>query len=321
MPKTALQIEPFTSARLAQAQELLAREQIQAGPLVPDRQIQAESLAQLAAEGIGTVALAQGQLQGFLLAEIHQDPIYGISARVPLHGLALSQAEGRAAGILRQLYAQASDAWVAAGALKHQLLVAVHDRLVIETCFGLGFGREQVHGLLPLEDLPPAGPEPAIRRAGRDDLEAISPLLPLILEAYARGPIWEPFVAGQRERVIEAYGEILAALDPAREAIWIAEAGGKPVAFAYFAESEAPALPDCWKLVTAATAPSARGQGWQRRLLGVAAAELLPRGVKWLSTDWRSTSLSADETWPALGYRPVALRLSRRLPPEFAAAL
>ena len=299
--------QTFSPAWLDAALDLLAHEHIQAGPVLPQRTHFQAGLSELLAAGaIGAVAVDAGRLQGFLLAEIHRDEFYGISARVPLVGHAVCAPE-----LYAGLYAEASGLWVRQGARKHQLQLAVHDLATIQAWFELSFGREQLYGVRPLE-AGTAATDPQIRRARPADLDALEPLLSLILESYAQGPIWEPFVPAQRPALRQAYASLLE--DPEAQ-LWLAVTEAGPVAFQMYL----PSCPDLmvpeasWDLCTAATSPAGRRQGWQQRLLNAAAPRLYDLGARWLFCDWRSTSLSASATWPALGFKPLAWRLTRQL--------
>ncbi|MEO6205436.1 MAG: GNAT family N-acetyltransferase, partial [Mycobacteriales bacterium] len=59
--------------------------------------------------------------------------------------------------------------------------------------------------------------------------------------------------------------------------------------------------------------PKSRGSGLGRALGQAVSTWAAEAGDAVVCTDWRSTNLSADRAWPALGYQTSFLRLHRNV--------
>jgi hypothetical protein len=170
-----------TTAMLPDAAALLAqrhREQRASRPELPARWEDPEAARSLIETlcgrewAAGVAAISDGRMRGYLIGEMVLDELWGRSAWVRFAGSAL--ASGQDPELVRDLYAALADRWVGRfGCHAHFALVPPDDRAVVERWFALGFGIEQVHGLLALDGMDlaprPFPPGVEIRRAGPQD--------------------------------------------------------------------------------------------------------------------------------------------------------
>ena len=263
----------------------------------------------------GVVAERDGRLVGYLLAAPMDGPPWRRSTWTGLGGWAL--ADGEPATTIEDLYAAASEGWVADGRFEHAVVTPAQDRSW-EPWFQLGFGAEQTHALRAtsgLEAAPPQGVE--VRRAGPDDHPLVVPLANLVAEQVSSAPSFAPSTREWRADFPAGHADLLA--DP-EVRYWVAIEDGRVLAFCVLSTTEpAPGFPeDCAVLDLAATLPEARRRGLGRALLAAGLAELAAEGRRWCETDWRSASLRAARAWTGLGFRPTHYRLRRRLDDRIA---
>jgi len=121
-------IEPFAEAHLPGAALLAARHagHRKAEPLL----VEGDELAALRSAwakpvASGAVAMRGEKVEAYVLADVASDPLFGRRAWVSHAGQAASDGER-----LRDAYAAAAEAWAAAGAERHYVLVpAMHEAL------------------------------------------------------------------------------------------------------------------------------------------------------------------------------------------------
>ncbi|GGJ48314.1 GNAT family N-acetyltransferase [Deinococcus roseus] len=301
-----MNLSPFTPEWLPAAANLLSDlHQIPAEKLLPE-------LEQLHGKSglLPAVMASENQkLLGFLLGVPSVGSPQGRSVRVPLLGLAVVSDQPE---LLGDLYAAAGETWVSKGFFVHQVVVPAHQTEALQTLFALGFGQEQVHAGQDLNPL--VGKASArVRRAGPEDLQALSHLIPAIGQHYVQGPVFEPFYPEQTAELLEGYAEVLQ--DP-EWLLWVHEEAGEILAFQLYApvQSDWNTPEGTFELKTAATLPAARGQGLQRGLFQHAVHHLQDLGGQRVIADWRSTNLHSARAWKRLAFEPDAYRLSRRLP-------
>jgi GNAT superfamily N-acetyltransferase len=234
------------------------------------------------------------------------------AALVPHGGHALPG--GRESEVLRALYARVADRLVADRRLVHYVEVPAGESATAPWS-DLGFGRELVQGLMAVKarGRQPRGVDGlGIRRAGPGDLPQIGRMAAESSRRQRESAMFQPQPEGALAALRLHYADALA--DP-RSAAWIASRRGEEIAMVLLV----PATPDpvtpesCVELVEAYVAPAARGEGISRVLLATARAWAYDHGHRYMSARWHSASPLAAGHWPAVGFRPVAYRLSRTL--------
>jgi GNAT superfamily N-acetyltransferase len=259
----------------------------------------------------GAVAVDEGHLAGFLLGAPKPSPIWGPNVWVESAGQAVDEAE-----TMRDLYALAAARWVDDGRTAHYVLTPTHDPALLDAWYRLGFGQQHAHGL---RDVPTTAPVPpdsiSIRRARRDDINALARLELTLPEHQGRSPV---FSAGQVPTYDEVRSEWEKAFDDETYATFVAEFEGRVVGSAVGVALEksgshlGPARPDnAGFLGFAAVLPEARGHGAGRALGEAVGWWAAQAGFDRVVTDWRVTNLLSSRTWPRLGFETTFLRLHR----------
>ena len=227
-----------------------------------------------------------------------------------LHGGSEQQA-------LRELYAAVADRLVSRGRLIHHAELPADDT-VAAAWFRLGFGLEQIRGVIPVKGSgrQPRGVEGlTIRRAGPADLAPIGRMA-ADSAAHRRGsamfqPLPQSVLTDQRTRYADALG------DP-RCGAWLAMRRGEEAGMMIITPARTgPFTPeDTAELAEAYVEPTARGEGVSRVLLATALAWAYGRGYRQLTASWPTASVLAAGHWPALGFSPVTYRLCRVVDPR-----
>ncbi len=124
---------------------------------------------------------------GYLVGTAREDPIWGPNVWVEPAGQAVTEAEAA-----RDLYAFAAARWVDEGRTSHYAVVPASDLALVDAWFRLGFGQQHVHAIreAPGAPLTVSLPGVEIRRAVRDDIDALAEL-ELVLPAHQmRAPVF-----------------------------------------------------------------------------------------------------------------------------------
>ncbi len=220
--------------------------------------------------------------------------------------------------MVRELYAVAAGAWVEAGRTNHHVLVPASDEALADAWFRLDFGQQHLHAvceppgrdvvLIPRSEL-------VVRRALHDDLPALAELELVLPRHSAESPIFSRLPVPDQA---ETLAELEADWDDPKYAIFVAVHEGRVVGssigcdLAISSSHTALMRPrHAGFLGGAAVLPEARGLGAGRALGEAVLAWSREAGYDGAATDWRSTNLEADRTWPALGFRPTFRRLHR----------
>ena len=220
--------------------------------------------------------------------------------------------------VVRQLYAAAAAAWVAAGRTNHHVLVPATDADLVEAWFGLDFGQQHLHAL---REVPVASfgvvprSELVIRRPTRADIPAMAEL-ELVLPRHS--PLAPLFATVPIQPIDEVEAELTEDFDNPTFTNFVAEHEGRVVGSATACDltvsngnSSLIRPARAGFLGYAAVLPEARGLGAGRALGEAALAWSRDAGYPVIATDWRSTNLEADRSWRGLGFRPTFRRLHR----------
>jgi GNAT superfamily N-acetyltransferase len=264
------------------------------------------------AEGAsGAAALEDGRLVGYLVAAPRRGSAWGPNVWVDPSGHAVEEAE-----TVRDLYAHAAAAWVAAGATSHYVVSPATDPALLDAWARLEFGQQQGLGIreVPTEPTPPG--RVRVRRATEDDVDAILGL-DILGEYQTSSPTFAPHAASDP---VEAREELLEELADPRVASLVAELDGRAVGIATAAPVEYSGLhtgvarpDDACILGYAATAPAARGAGAGLALTEGVFAWARENGYTTVVVDWRMPNLLSSRFWPARGFRTSFVRLHRTI--------
>lgn len=322
--RTAADIRPLLPADLDAAATLLAerhrRHRAAEPALDPAYEdpgaARREIEAALAIEGAGGwVAVRGGAIEGYLLGYAKDPQVWGPNVWVEAAGHAAADP-----ALVRELYAVAAAAWVAAGRTNHHVLVPATDAALVDTWFRQDFGQQHLHAV---RDIPEPSfavvprSELVVRLAERSDVPALAELELVLPRHSGQSPV---FSGLQIPTLDETAAELEADWGDPKYTIFVAEHEGRvigsSVGCALEVSSGHTALMRPVRagfLGFAAVLPEARGLGAGRALGEAVLAWARDAGYAWAATDWRSTNLEADRTWPTLGFRPTFRRLHRTI--------
>ncbi len=220
---------------------------------------------------------------------------------------------------VRELYAAVADRLVTRGRLIHHVELPADDTVAM-AWFRLGFGLEQIRGVVPVKGSgrQPRGVEGlSIRRAGPADLAPIGRMAADSAGHRRKSatfqPVSEDVLTEQRSR----YADALA--DPNCGA-WLAMRRGEEAGMMILTPARTgPFTPEeTAELSEAYVEPNARGEGISRVLLATALAWAYGRGYRQLTATWPTASPLTAGHWPTLGFSPVTYRLCRVVDPGIA---
>jgi ribosomal protein S18 acetylase RimI-like enzyme len=306
---SAPRFEPFTGDHLEAAAEVLRARHVDHRAHAP-LLAAGDALAALKSywskgSQSGVVALRDGRVAGFVLAQLQTHPLFGRCAWIAHSGHAAEEGE-----LLRDLYALAAEVWVAAGAERHYVLVPAHAE-ALAPWYRLGFAHMHVEALRSMRiERTSTPPGVTLRLGRRDDLEAAEAIDLEIFRIQERSPSFArlPLNRGaRRDEWLEMD------LDEDGLRYLVAEREGKPVGHTLIYRPE-PVLgypPDAAYLASTVVLETERGRGIGKALLGevLRLAELAGYGT--VVTNWRMTNLSASRFWPRQGFEPIYHRLQR----------
>jgi len=320
--RASLQVRPFEPGDLDAAARLLAerhRRHRLAEPLLdPAYEAPAATRPQIEAllgsdKAAGWVAERGGAVVAYLIGVAKPEAMWGPNVWVEAPGQAADDPAD-----IRELYAVAAGAWVAAGRTNQHVLVPATDAGLVDAWFTLDFGQQHLHAVV---EAPPAGfgvvprSELIVRPATLDDVPPLVELERVLPLHLAGSPVFSRLPL-EPEEAIEA--ELRADLVDPTYQFYVAEHEGRvigtSIACALEVSSGATGLnrPDrAGYLAYAAVLPTARGLGAGRALGDATLAWSRDHGYRSIATDWRSTNLEADRAWRGMGFRPTFRRLHR----------
>ena len=315
-----LEVTPFADAHLSDAGGLLAarhaRQRAVEPLLSPSFEDPATARAEVerawgAARASGSAALLGGRLVGYMLGGPRPGSAWGPNVWVEPAGHAAEDAE-----VVRDLYAHAAAAWVAAGATSHYAVVPATDPALLDAWFRLAFGQQQGLGI---REVPQAAGETGpvhVRVATAADADDLV-RLDILGEYQTSSPT---FAAHAPQGSEAARAEALEEVADPRAATLLAELGGRAVGMATVAPVEYSGLhtsvarpDDACILGYAATLPEVRGAGAGTALTAAAFAWAREHGYASIVVGWRVPNLLSSRFWPARGFRTSFVRLHRRI--------
>jgi GNAT superfamily N-acetyltransferase len=263
----------------------------------------------------GAVAQRDGAVVGYVLA-VPRGGTWGPNMWIEGAGHAIAGDPE----VVRDLYGSLAERWVAAGAIRHSVIVPASDPALVDAWFRAGFGSQHVHGIRE-----PAGTGEAVRvpggivlrRAERRDIVLLGRLEVVLAEHQIASPV---FSMVPLPSIDDAVAEWEEDFDDPKYTTFVAEVDGRvigsAIACAIEVSSEHVGIvrpPNAGFLGFAAVLPEARGLGAGRVLGDAVIAWARDAGHASVVTDWRDTNLLSSRTWPRLGFRPIFRRLHRAI--------
>ena len=316
-------IQPFTPDALDAAARLLAdrhraQRLVEPGldPGFEDPAVaRAEIEAIVATDGAdGAVATRAGEVIGYVIGA-PRAARWGPNMWIEGAGHAVSDPE-----VVRDLYGFVAGRWVAAGAIRHSVIVPATDPALVDAWFRAGFGSQHTHGIrepAAASDVvtPPAGM--VVRPAERRDIETLARTGVALAEHQVASPVFSMVELPTLDDEVADWEE---GFDDPAYATFVAEVDGRVVGSAVGCSIEEssehrgivrPA--QAGFLGFAAVLPEARGIGVGRVLGEAVLVWARDAGYPTVVTDWRETNLLSSRTWPRLGFRPTFRRLFRAI--------
>jgi GNAT superfamily N-acetyltransferase len=261
----------------------------------------------------GAVALADGEVVGYLLGAPKADPVWGPNVWVEAAGHAVEEPE-----LIRDLYALAAARWVDEGRTAHYAVVPANDVAWIDAWSRLGFGQQHMHAIRESpapHHQSPRHPSLTVRRAVRPDIPALAALEVSLPQHQSLSPVFSSSRVPTLESVIADWEEDFD--DPAYATFVVEDAGvvlgsavgcsiGKSRLHVGLARPDGAGF-----LGFAAVLPEHRGRGAGRALAEAVLGWCAETGYPGVVTDWRITNLLSSRAWPALGFRPTFVRMHR----------
>ena len=316
-----VRIEPFTDNHLGGAAEVLAARHERhraAVPLLAPGDARAALDALWRKRGIsGAVALADGRVAGFVMAEVVSHPLFGRCAWVAHAGHAADDGE-----LLRDIYAAAAETWVEAGADRHYILVPAFAE-ALTPWYQLGFGHVHIEALRSLSTETRTAPERqspkrsgaggiTLRLGTRADLEIAEEIDLEIFRIQERSP---SFARLPLDRDARRADWLETNLNEEGLRYLVAEADGELVGHSLIYRPK-PVLgypEEAAYLASTAVRESLRGRGIGAALVAEILRLAADAGYRSVVTNWRMTNLCASRFWQAQGFQPIYHRLHRAL--------
>lgn len=325
-------LAPLEAELIDQAGDLLAQRHCRdrvAQPWLPgqyeDSALAREYLSQELGQekSSGVAALRDGRLLGYMVGKLVLDQLWGRSAWVSLAGCTLSPE--LSLDYVGRMYAELGSHWVADGCFTHFVLAPVAESELVRAWFSLGFGIEQVYGLVDLDSaaITPVEstlPDLVIRGAMPEDRGVMENLSEIIWRYQTGAPVWGICLPEDQAELSQGYAGLVEDPDAT---VWLAFYKGQAAGFqCYFmADPRGKDLivpEQCVELSVAGTLPEFRGLGISQVLTRYGMAHAFERGYRFCLADWRSTNILSSRFWPAQGFQPVAYRLARRIDARIA---
>jgi GNAT superfamily N-acetyltransferase len=305
-----LQIHPLSEEHLDAAAELLAarhERHRRAEPLLPaitDYRAQIED--ELGRDGAsGAVALnSSGRVEGYLVGRTTPDDCV-----VDFAGCAASDPE-----LVRDLYAELSAHWVAAGLRRHRAYIPASDAALVNAWFRLAFGLQFTYAVRETAPEAAVDAEAQIRLGRPEDAPAVAQLERAFSEHLRSAPSFSGRNVASDEDV-EA--EWAGTWDDPAFTHFVAAKEKHVVGHVllYRREPGDLRIPDNnIDLALATTHPDVRGSGVGRALTGHAMGWAHEQDFRTMTIDWRVVNLLADRFFTRWGFRPTFLRLYRHVP-------
>jgi GNAT superfamily N-acetyltransferase len=212
------------------------------------------------------------------------------------------------------LYTAAAADWVAKGVLTHAVHIPSGAPELIDPFLRLGFGYQAQNGMHALKVIPAAPEVPGltVSLAGVDDFEELLPLTRALPDHLAESPVFSPRTDNYYASLRDVHwGNV----SKGEGNYFLARLDGRAVGLAKTEDAEIHPLEPVGGsyLGIGVVISEFRGTGVGLALTHAYLSHAAENGSTGMATDWRTTNLPAARFWPAVGFRPTCLRLSRQI--------
>lgn len=297
--------------RLAEALTDMHRDNSHAGAThaLADPAAALEAVKAAVDDGPGVAVLDGSTVVGYFIGPLPRVPGSSTARLRPVHHAARAD---DARSLYRLMYGAISSQLVAAGCMYHSLPVLTAQSAAADTFFELGFGVDQIDGILPIPDAVGTGSASGVRVATDSDLDQVVELAIELMKYHSRAPMFHAAlldVASIRQSAAKA-------LEDDRSAVVVAEEGGRLVAMAE--AEQAGSYPEAVDIGMNIVTADARAAGLGTAMLGFLLEWARSREYRYCTVGWTASNLVSDSFYRSRGFVPVRYRLHRRIDPRVA---
>lgn len=235
----------------------------------------------------GWVYYENHDLLGFLVAEVTD------TAQVKPYGLYADK--DQCDSIIYELYKRSAKDWVLSG-VKNHVFEVLNFEDYNDALMKLGFGYQQVYGLLKLDDYLPFDIEQIvnIRKLKETDSEALRKFADVIYSYQNDSPVF----ASAPMKTVEAIRKGFAGLINDDEVMFYIAEDQKELGYqGLWPETEGYLKPDsAVELTVAGTLKENAHKGVGKQLMNYVVKDLIEK-YEWMITDWRITNISSRTFW------------------------
>jgi len=211
-----------------------------------------------------------------------------------------------------EMYAAVASHLIAAGCTYHSLPVLAGQRAAVDALVELGFGVDQIDGILPVAQEGVAQSAGLVRVATASDLDRVVELALELVKFHAGPPMFQPALV---DLAAIRHGAEVALTDD-RSCVVVAEDAGEVVAMAQAGPSSA--YPDAADIGMNIVTASARSGGVGTAMVNFVRSWAATRDYHYCTVGWSSGNLLSDAFYRSRGFAPVRFRLHRRIDPRVA---
>jgi len=258
----------------------------------------------------GAICIQNEKMVGFLFAELKSGE-QKRQAYVPSFGISAFGEDNDI--ILYELYKHCSSRWIELGYFEHVIETLDIDERVSSLQM-LGFAFQQVHGLLKLSNYKEGESDAkiSIRSLRKNDSNILRDMADIIYRCQIASPVYAPLQVETIKRIRDNYASLV---NDDEVMLYISETD-RPVAFQALWEADYGYLiPEkCVELSIAGTYANVSHSGVGTKLMNYVVKDLILKGYKWLSADWRITNISARRFWNTkCGFNITKYRMIRTI--------
>lgn len=284
------------------------REMIEYLPNANYSSILKEKIKNLFENGLGIVALVNGNVVGFLVGYEIQE-FWGRCKGIycPLFGHGAIKENPKE--IYQQLYKKAAEIWVEEEIMQHAITLYAQDEITLETWFRLGFGMRCVDGIRAVAPINNKKPEITIKKAEQSDVESLEVIDEKHNKYYRSSPLFMPV---KEESSVE---HLTRWLNEENHHLWIAYNGDQVIGYMrieptgerYIVEHK-----DVMNITGAYVDPTHRSKGIGVCLLDSIQKWLLSNNYSLCGVDYESFNISGSRFWEK-HFTPYTYSLVRRI--------
>jgi ribosomal protein S18 acetylase RimI-like enzyme len=252
------------------------------------------------------VAFDDERLVGHLYGALLENDVYGSGVWIGPDGVSFDHDE-----VLADLYTEAAQEWIDAGAREHYAWVLDHWSAT-DAWYELGFARMHLRGVLAL-DRPRSHALPdgyRLREGSMDDLDTCVELVGELDEAQARGPSFALDLPSESQRE-----ELAETLEDPDTTLFVVERGSEAVAqcITFALPPRRGSFDSTLHLSAVVVSEKHRGRGVATSMIDAALEVARAAGFEFAETNWRVTNRQASRFWTRYGFAPTYVRLHRTI--------